>query len=409
MNKGLIRAGLASLLVLYGICVGARVWGQDDNVGAGIFMDRINELLSEGECSRAQRAYEAWKKLAERKDASVESRIKACEQNAGATNKLMEKINDALSHGDCSSAQRDYNTWKERSKKTDGSVESRIKVCEQNSGTTSRLMEKINDALSHEDCSNAQRDYNTWKEQSKKTDGSIESWIKVCGQSAVGEMVFVRGGPFAMGCTTEQGADCLGDERPVHQVTLSDYYIGKYEVTQKQWKAVMGSDNNPSQLKGDNLPVEHVSWEEARKFIDRLNERTGGQYRLPTEAEWEYAARGGNQNRGYKYSGSNEVGEVAWYKDNSENKYYQVGTKKANELGIHDMSGNVDEWVSDWGNSYSRNDQTNPQGPSFGTERLIRSGNWADSARNVRVSARFANSPDAGLGGRGFRIAISSK
>jgi len=405
MNKGLIRAGLAAALVLYAICVCARVWGQDDDVGSGIFMERINELLSEGECSRAQKAYEVWKKMAERRDASVESRIKACGQ--APINALMERINAALSQGDCSSAQRDYNTWKEQSKKTDGSVESRIKACLQT--PINALMERINAALSQGNCESAQRVYNAWKEMAKKTDGYVENRIKACRQSVVGEMVFVRGGSFTMGCTTEQSADCTGDEHPAHQVTLSDYYIGKYEVTQKQWKAVMGSDNNPSFFKGDNLPVENVSWDDTQKFINRLNEQTGGRYRLPTEAEWEYAARGGNQSRRYKYSGSNDVGEVAWYRDNSEGKTHPAGTKKGNELGIYDMSGNVNEWVSDWDNGYSSNEQTNPQGAPSGMKHLIRSGTAADPASNVRISKRFANPSGDRLNTFGFRIAGSSK
>ena len=150
-------------------------------------------------------------------------------------------------------------------------------------------------------------------------------------------MVYVSGGTFTMGATSEQGSDAYDWEKPAHSVTLSGYYIGKYEVTQELWKAVMGS--NPSRFKGDNLPVEQVSWDDVQEFLRKLNAMTGKRYRLPTEAEWEFAARGGNSSRGYKYSGSNSLGSVAWYYDNSGSRTHAVGTKSPNELGIYDMSG----------------------------------------------------------------------
>ena len=162
------------------------------------------------------------------------------------------------------------------------------------------------------------------------------------------QMVAVQGGTFTMGCTSEQGDDCYDDERPAHRVTVSDFYIGKYEVTQAQWRAVMGF--NPSYFKGDNLPVETVSWDDVMDFIHKLNSLTGRQYRLPTEAEWEYAARGGNN---YKYSGSNSAGNVAWYGYNSSRTTHPVGTKSANGFGLYDMSGNVYEWCSDWYRAYN--------------------------------------------------------
>jgi formylglycine-generating enzyme required for sulfatase activity len=221
------------------------------------------------------------------------------------------------------------------------------------------------------------------------------------------DMVRVSGGTFTMGCTPEQGGGCDSDERPTHQVTLSDFEIGKYEVTQAQWQAVMG--NNPSSFKGDNLPVERVSWTEVQEFIKKLNAATGGNYRLPTEAEWEYAARGGSRSRGYKYSGSGNIGDVAWYEDNSGSKTHPVGTKQANELGIHDMSGNVWEWVSDWYGGYSGNAQTNPQGASSGSYRVFRGGSWIHDAQDARVSTRYDGDPDLRYYILGFRLARSSK
>ena len=173
------------------------------------------------------------------------------------------------------------------------------------------------------------------------------------------DMVEVRGGTFRMGATSEQGSDADSDENPVHSVTLSGYYIGKTEVTQALWKAVMGS--NPSEFKGDNLPVEYVFWYDCQEFIRKLNALTGQDFRLPTEAEWEFACRGGNNSRGYKYSGSDCIDDVAWYVDNSGSKTHPVATKLPNELGIYDMSGNVDEWCNDWYGYYSRGAQTNPK------------------------------------------------
>ncbi|MDR1847902.1 MAG: formylglycine-generating enzyme family protein [Bacteroidales bacterium] len=216
------------------------------------------------------------------------------------------------------------------------------------------------------------------------------------------EMVFVKGGTFMMGSN-----DGDSDEKPVHSVTLSDFYIGKYEVTQAQWKAVMG--NNPSYFKGDNLPVEQVSWDDVQEFIKRLNAMTGKNYRLPTEAEWEFAARGGNSSNGYTYSGSNSIGSVAWYDGNSGSETHTVGTKQANELGIYDMTGNVWEWCSDWYDSYSGDSQTNPQGANSGSYRVGRGGGWGDGASSCRVAGRYYTSPVNRYYYRGFRLACSSK
>ena len=216
------------------------------------------------------------------------------------------------------------------------------------------------------------------------------------------EMVYVEGGTFTMGATSEQGSDATNDEKPAHSVTLDGYYIGKYEVTQELWKAVMGS--NPSNFKGDNLPVENVSWNDVQEFLRKLNAMTGKRYRLPTEAEWEFAARGGNSSRGYKYSGSNSIGNVAWYDGNSGT--HAVGTKSPNELGIYDMSGNVWEWCQDWHDSYSNSSQRNPKGPNSGLFRVYRGGGWRYSARNCRVSNRADGTPDDRRDILGFRLAL---
>ena len=205
------------------------------------------------------------------------------------------------------------------------------------------------------------------------------------------EMVEVRGGTFRMGATSEQGSDAYDGEKPVHSVTLSGYYIGKTEVTQALWKAVMGS--NPSEFKGDDLPVERVSWYDCQEFIRELNALTGQNFRLPTEAEWEFACRGGNNSRGYKYSGSNYIDNVAWYDGNSEDKTHPVATKLPNELGLYDMSGNVWEWCSDWNGKYSSGAQTNPKGPYDGSYRVIRGGSWIFSVGYCRSSRRYNDIP----------------
>ena len=220
------------------------------------------------------------------------------------------------------------------------------------------------------------------------------------------DMVYVPGGSFTMGCTSEQG-DCESDEKPSHTVSLSSFYIGKNEITQAQWRAVMGT--NPSNFSGcDNCPVENVSWNDAQQFIQKLNQQTGKRYRLPTEAEWEYAARGGNKSRGYDYSGSNDIGAVSWYKDNSDSKTHPVGQKQANELGIYDMSGNVWEWCSDWYANYSSSPSSNPQGPSTGcSSRVLRGGSWSSAATYCRVAYRRNFSPEIRGISNGFRVLLS--
>ncbi|MBU1677760.1 MAG: SUMF1/EgtB/PvdO family nonheme iron enzyme [Bacteroidetes bacterium] len=233
--------------------------------------------------------------------------------------------------------------------------------------------------------------------------------------------VFVEGGVFQMGSTSGDS-----DEQPVHTVTLSNFYISKYEVTQKQWREVMGT--NPSYFSGDDKPVEQVTWYDAVAFCNALSEKVGLEkcysgsgtsiiydftkngYRLPTEAEWEYAARGGNQSNGYTYSGSNSIGGVAWYSSNSGNTTHNVGTKTSNELGIYDMSGNVWEWCNDWysDNYYSNSPGNNPKGPASGTSRVLRGGSWLSYDNNCRVSNRTGGYPDYPYYNNGFRIVQDS-
>ena len=219
------------------------------------------------------------------------------------------------------------------------------------------------------------------------------------------EMVKVEAGSFKMGATPEMQAP-YEVEKPVHRVTLTNnYYIGKYEVTQALWKIVMGS--NPSNSKGDNLPVENVSWNNCQKFISKLNKLTGKSFRLPTEAEWEFAARGGNKSRGYQYSGSNTIGDVAWYDGNSGSKTHAVGTKQPNELGAFDMTGNVWEWCQDWHGRYSSSPQTNPTGAVSGSYRVYRGGSWCYPAGYCRCSRRFDGTPDFRNGDLGLRLVLS--
>ncbi|MGM9868694.1 MAG: SUMF1/EgtB/PvdO family nonheme iron enzyme [Sodaliphilus sp.] len=219
------------------------------------------------------------------------------------------------------------------------------------------------------------------------------------------DMIAVEGGTFTMGATEEQGTDASTDENPAHKVTLSSYLIGKTEVTQELWQAVM--DSNPSNFSGTNLPVEMVSWEDCKEFIRKLNSLTGKNFRLPTEAEWEYAARGGNKSQGYKYSGSNTIDDVAWYVSNSDSKTHPVGTKAPNELGIYDMSGNVHEWCSDWYGSYSNSDQTNPTGPQSGSHRVLRGGCWYHNGWCCRISYRNLTSPGNTYRFIGLRLCLS--
>ena len=219
------------------------------------------------------------------------------------------------------------------------------------------------------------------------------------------EMMKVEADSFIMGATsTKEEPD--EDEKPAHEViVLQNYYLGKYEVTQEVWKAVMG--NNPSKFKGPNLPVEMVSWNDCQKFIAKLNRMTGLQFRFPTEAEWEFAARGGKESKGYLYSGSDNIADVAWYFANSNSKTHPVGLKKANELGLYDMSGNVMEWCQDWYGRYGSLSQKDPVGSYAGTLRINRGGCWYSYPRFCRSSSRNKLQPDDRYSNLGFRLALS--
>jgi len=215
------------------------------------------------------------------------------------------------------------------------------------------------------------------------------------------EMVFVEGGRFMLG--SANGDD---DERPVHEVELSSFSIGKYGVTQAQWKAVMGS--NPSRSSNcDQCPVENVSWNDVQEYIRKLNSQTGKTYRLPTEAEWEYAARGGNRSKGTTYSGSNAIKEVGWYDGNSRSQTHPVGLKGSNELGLYDMSGNVWEWCSDWYGTYSSSFQRNPQGAASGQFRVLRGGCWFNYEQYCRLALRNRSYPVIRYISLGFRLVLS--
>ena len=243
------------------------------------------------------------------------------------------------------------------------------------------------------------------------TDAPAEPQIETFTVSGVSfNMVYIKGGTYMMGATDDD-TYARPWEKPAHQVTLSDYYIGEVEVTQALWRAVMSS--NPSWFTSSNgyttnlnRPVERVTYTDCKSFITRLNQNTGMQFRLPTEAEWEYAARGGSRSRGYLYSGSNDIDEVAWYKDVSNDMTQVVGSKAPNELGLYDMSGNVEEWCNDWYDLYTEGAQTNPTGPTTGTYRVTRGGSWDQAFRTCRVTYRYDALVDTKSNHVGLRLAL---
>jgi formylglycine-generating enzyme required for sulfatase activity len=229
-------------------------------------------------------------------------------------------------------------------------------------------------------------------------------WVSVIQPIEPEEMIWVEGGTFTMGCKDDE---CFNNELPIHEVTLSGFYISKYVVTQKEWMAAMGNGGHPDYAIGDDKPAWTMSWKEIQEYINRLKAHTGKNYRLPTEAEWEYAARGGNKSKGYKYSGSNNIDEVAWYDGNysSIDLLHPVGQKKPNELGIYDMSGNMWECCSDFWGKYPDEPQTNPTGPNTGEYRVMRGGAFGAGAFICRSAYRHGMNTDCA----GFRLALSAE
>ena len=219
------------------------------------------------------------------------------------------------------------------------------------------------------------------------------------------KMIPVEGGSFKMG-SIDENSYAGNDEKPQHQVTLSDFYIGETLVTQTLWQAVM--DCNHSYFTGDNLPVDSVSWDDCQEFVKRLNLKTGKSFRLPTEAEWEYAACGGKKSRGYMYAGSDNVNDVAWYSDNSGKQTHPIKEKKANELGLYDMLGNLMEWCEDLYDIdyYKNSPERNPCKSSSGFERVLRGGSWNSNKNSCRVSNRFSDIPNHYSNSYGFRLVL---
>ena len=326
------------------------------------------------------------------------------------------------------------------------------------------LLEKINTRLREGNCESAQKLYNSYTASSKRADADIERRIAECKRGESGKdgnitqssvtftvggvdftMVRVEGGTFVMGCTSEQGDECDYDESPAHSVTEDDFYMGETEVTvglfrqfisqtgyktdaekygwawawsnkSGSWKwdtlynvswmcDTKGGVRNITQ---DNYPVMYVSWNDATEFCEWLSRQTGRTFRLPTEAEWEYAARGGRKTKGYKYSGGDHIGEVAWYGNgnNAGGVTHAVKVKKANELGLYDMTGNVGEWCSDWKGYYSSDSQHNPVGPATGSNRVYRGGSWSRDARLCRVANRWGDPPSNRDNLLGFRVVL---
>ena len=293
--------------------------------------------------------------------------------------------------------------------------------------TAAELLNWTRTHLDRGNCDDAKETYALYKEKVPQGNADVERRIAECGKEyknltfKVGDvtfkMIFVKGGTFQMG--SDSGDD---DERPVHNVTVSDFYMGEFEVTQALWQEVMGTTvyqqrdkddpSGPMRGVGVDYPMYYVNHTEAEEFCGRLNQRlrsqlpAGYSFALPTEAEWEYAARGGNKTKTYTYSGSNYLSDVAWYADNSNSTTHAAGSKRANELGLYDMSGNVWEWCTDWYGSYSSSSQTDPRGPSSGSGRVLRGGGWINSATSCRVAYRNVISPSYRIASIGFRLAL---
>lgn len=226
-------------------------------------------------------------------------------------------------------------------------------------------------------------------------------------QKLIDDMVTVESGIFTMGCIPERDGECRENELPAHKVSLRSFQIGKYEVTQAQWRAVM--EDNPSYFKncGGDCPIEKVSWDEVQDFLKKLNQMTGQEFRLPTEAEWEFAARGGNLSKNYKYSGSNDLEEVAWYWENSNQRPHEVGTKKGNGLGLYDMTGNVWEWCDDYYDAgfYETSPESNPKNTTSSSFRVLRGGSWFNIPYYCRAAGRVRGYPNDRNDLIGFRCA----
>ena len=318
----------------------------------------------------------------------------------------MAQGDEAFKQGKYSTAKNYYATAKQCAGGNPSEAQKKINSCD----AKLKAQQEAAEAKRKEEEAKRKAQQEAAEAKRKEEEAKNSQIITVNGVSF--KMKRVQGGSFTMGCTSEQGGDCDGDEKPSHQVTLSDYWIGETEVTQALWEAVMGS--NPSSFKGDNRPVEKVSWDDCQEFIRKLNALTGKTFALPTEAQWEYAARGGNKSRHCKYAGSNTIGDVAWYRENCYDKgssspdygTHPVKGKQANELGLYDMSGNVWEWCEDWYGSYSSSSQTNPTGPSSGSLRVYRGGSWYSYAGNCRVSYRYDFTPVNRFYYLGFRLSL---
>lgn len=288
-------------------------------------------------------------------------------------------------------------------------------------GQTKIVIPKIEKKTSNKKTPKSGKATSSRKKENKTRNGMSDNHREAILQNLINNMVQVKGGSFTMGATPEQESEAGGDEKPAHKVIVPSFSIGKYEVTQEEWFAVMGT--NPSHFKGDKRPVEQISWNDCQQFIDRLNKLTGKQFRLPTEAEWEFAARGGTICGNCKFAGGNIADDVAWYNDNSNGETHEVGKKRANELGLYDMAGNVWEWCNDQKFNYSsstseqlpeetslsQNNNTidltdNPQGSN--KNRVNRGGSWRSSAKLCRVSFRFDDDADERFNTLGLRLAL---
>lgn len=247
----------------------------------------------------------------------------------------------------------------------------------------------------------AQTQKDTTKRVVKKKKVTLRHSSLYDSKKTLPDMVLVEGGTFDMGSTL--GHD---NESPVHKVTVSSFYIGMFEVTQQQWVEIMGT--NPSSRKEDNLPVDNISYDDAQKFIKKLNAKTGKKYRLPTEAEWEYAARGGKLTNGYTYPGTEIYEDAVWCAETASDMTQYVGLLDPNELGLYDMCGNVSEWCSDWYDPeyYSKSPKKDPKGPAKGTQRICRGGSWYELAADCTVSNRIPAFPDKPGTDLGLRLAM---